>query len=137
MAYNKARAERKWKCWKKKEERLLRILGMEEKSIQRLRLEDWEEFNSDRRFQERWATITDYLDWEDPNPYHLEVTRVPELLDCISDERLFNVLMNTDKRTLQILLLKIMGFSGQEISKKIGISENSINTKIKILRKKI
>ncbi len=137
MAYNKAREERKWKQWKEKEERQLRILGMEEESIEKLRSDDWKDFNSERRFQEHWAALLDDQDWEDPNPYKKEVVRIPDLLDCVSDERLFAVLLNTDKKTLQFLLLKMMGFSGREISEKTGISENTINTKIKILRKKL
>ena len=115
MAYNKAREERKWKQWKEKEERQLRILGMEEESIEKLRSDDWKDFNSERRFQEHWAALLDDQDWEDPNPYKKEVVRIPDLLDCVSDERLFAVLLNTDKKTLQFLLLKMMGFSGREI----------------------
>ena len=66
-----------------------------------------------------------------------EVSNISVLLDSISDERLFHILLNTDKETLQFLLLKMMGFSGREISEKTGISENTINTKIKTLRKKL
>ena len=137
MAYNKAREERKWKQWKEKEERQLRILGMEEESIEKLRSDDWKDFNSERRFQEHCEALLDDQDCEDPNPYKKEVVRIPDLLDCVSDERLFAVLLNTDKKTLQFLLLKMMGFSGREISEKTGISENTINTKIKLLRKKL
>lgn len=137
MAYNKARQERKWRQWKEKEERQLRRLGMDEDSIHKLRSDDWKDFNSERRFQNHHTAFTEDMDWEDPNPYRQEITGIPELLDTIGDETLLQVLLEADKRTLQILLLKIMGFSTREISAKINMSENTIYTKIHRLKKKI
>lgn len=137
MAYNKAIEERKWRQWKEKEERQLRRLGMDEESIYKLRSDDWKEFNSERRFQDHHAALPENMDWEDPNPYQREITGIPELLDMIDDEILLQVLLSADKRTLQILLLKIMGFSTKEISIKIKIPENTIYTKINRLKKKI
>lgn len=136
MAYNKAREERKWKQWKEKEEALLRILGMDEESIQELRRSDWEDFKAERRYQNHRAPLPEHKEWEDTSIDEQEVSSIPVLLDSISDEHLLHILLNTDKRTLQFLLLKMMGFSGREISEKTGISENTINTKIKTLRKK-
>ncbi len=137
MAYNKAKEEWKWRQWKETEERQLRILGMDEESIQELRADDWKAFNSERRFREHQAAFPDHPDWEDPNPYRQEVVKVPDLLDCVSDERLLHILLDADKRTLQILLLQIMGFSVREISEKIRIPEQTIYTKVNRLRKKI
>lgn len=45
MAYNKARAEKKWLKWKEAEEKKLRELGVDEETIQRLHTYDWAEFN--------------------------------------------------------------------------------------------
>ncbi len=137
MAYNKAREERKWKQWKEKEEVLLRTLGMDEESIQELRRSDWEEFKADRCYQDHHVSFPQHYDWGSTDEDEHEVSNVSGLLNSINDERLLHVLMNTDKRTLQFLLLKMMGFSGREISEKTGVSENTINTKIKTLRKKI
>lgn len=137
MAFNKAREEQKWKLWKENEENTLRTLGMEEKSIQELRDSDWEVFKSERCYQEHRAPFPENLDLEDPAMYKNEIYDISLLLDSISDERIFHILLNTDKKTLQFLMLKMMGFSGREISEKTGISENTINTKIKTLRKKI
>ena len=64
MAYNKAREERRWREWKEKEEQQLRSLGMNEVSIQKLRCGDWEEFKSERRYQEHRKDFPEYLDWE-------------------------------------------------------------------------
>lgn len=136
MAFNKAREERKWKQWKEKEEALLRTLGMDEESILELRSSDWEEFKAERRYQDHRTVFPKYQDWESTVDEQ-EVSNISVLLDSISDKRLFDILWNTDKKTLQFLLLKMMGFSGREISERTGVSENTINTKIKTLRKKI
>lgn len=136
MAFNKASEERKWKQWKEKEEALLRTLGMDEESILELRSSDWEEFKAERRYQDHRAVFPEYQDWESTVDEQ-EVSNISVLLDSISDKRLFDILWNTDKRTLQFLLLKMMGFSGREISEKTGVSEDTINTKIRRLRKKI
>lgn len=136
MAYNKAREERKWRQWKEKEEALLRSLGMDEESIQELRRSDWEEFKAERCYQDHRAVFPEYQDWESTVDEQ-EVSNISVLLDSISDKRLFDILWNTDKKTLQFLLLKMMGFSGREISEKTGVSEDTINTKIRRLRKKI
>ena len=137
MAYNKPAAERTGRQCKQKEERQLRRLGMDEDSIHKLRSDDWKEFNSERRFQDHHAALPENMDWEDPNPYQREITGIPELLDMIDDEALLQVLLDADKRTLQILLLKIMGFSTREISKKLKMPENTIYTKINRLKKRI
>ncbi len=136
MAFNKAMEERKWKQWKEEEEALLRTLGMDEESILELRSSDWEEFKAERRYQDHRAVFPQYQDWESTVDEQ-EVSNISVLLDSISDKRLFDILWNTDKKTLQFLLLKMMGFSGREISEKTGVSEDTINTKIRRLRKKI
>ena len=55
MAYNKARAEKKWLKWKEAEEKKLRELGVDEETIQRLHTYDWAEFNRGRRYLQRQA----------------------------------------------------------------------------------
>lgn len=135
MAYNKAREERKWKQWKEKEEALLRTLGMDEESIQELRRSDWEEFKAERCYQDHRAVFPKYQDWESTVMSEQEVSNISALLDSVSDKQLFEILWNTDKKTLQFLLLKMMRFSGREISEKTGVSEDTINTKIRRLRK--
>lgn len=54
MAYNKAREERKWRIWKEAEEKQLRSLGVSEDDIEKLHVHDWEIFNSDRRYYEKY-----------------------------------------------------------------------------------
>ena len=63
MAYNHGRAERKWKLWKEKEEKILRDSGASEDMIEAIRLYDRQAFNSDRRYYERVQETDTYLDY--------------------------------------------------------------------------
>lgn len=136
MAYNKAREERRWKEWKEKEEQQLRNLGMNEVSIQKLRCRDWEEFKSERRYQERRRAFPEYSDWECVEEKEQEIGEIQTLLDSINDERVLHILLESDKKTLQMLLLKMMGFSVAEIAVRLGISERAIYCRIDRLKKK-
>ena len=136
MAYHKAKEEYRWKQWKEEEEKQLRALGMDEKAIQELRYSDWKDFKAERCYQEHRAAFPEYPDWESPATEDQETEDISAVLDSISDEGLLHILMTTDKKTLQLLLLKMMGFSRREISEKTGISIHTINTRIKRLRKK-
>ena len=115
MAYNKAREERKWKQWKEQEEKILRTLGMDEKSIQKLREFDWKDFKAERCYQDHWASFPENQDWESQVLDEQEINNIPLLLDSIDDEHLLHILRDTDRSTLQILLMRIMGFSVTEI----------------------
>ena len=137
MAYHKAKEEYKWKQWKEDEEKQLRSLGMDEEAIQELRYSDWKDFKAERRYQEHRAAFPQFRAWESPATEEQETENISAVLDSISDEGLLHILMTTDKKTLQLLLLKMMGFSRREISEKTGISIHTINTRIKRLRKKL
>ena len=137
MSYNKASEERKWKQWKEKEEALLRTLGMDEESIQKLRCSDWEEFKAERCYQEHRTVFPQYWDQKSLPMEEQEINAVPVLLDSISDERLLHILLDTDWGTLQLLLMKMMGFSVPEIADKLKISEYAVYNRIKRLKKKI
>lgn len=137
MAYNKAREERRWKEWKEKEEQQLRSLGMNEVSIQKLRCRDWEEFKSERRYQERRRAFSEYPEWECVEEKEQEIGEIQALLDSINDERVLHILLESDKKTLQMLLLKMMGFTVAEIAVRLGISERAIYCRIDRLKKKL
>jgi len=137
MAYNKAREEHKWKQWKEQEEKTLRTLGMDEKSIQELRESDWKDFKAERCYQDHRRLFPKDQDWESTVLDEQEINTIPLLLDSIDDEHLFHILFETDRRTLQILLMKMMGFSVAEIAEQLKISEYAIYNRIKRLKKKI
>lgn len=50
MAYNHGREDRKWRIWKEAEEKLLRECGVDEATIEQIRMADRADFNSNRRF---------------------------------------------------------------------------------------
>ena len=62
MAYNHGREDRKWRIWKEAEEKLLRECGVDEATIEQIRIADRADFNSNRRFY-RWTNdIAEYLE---------------------------------------------------------------------------
>lgn len=137
MTYNKSREENIWKQWKKKEEEELRKLGMDEESIKKLYKGDWEEFKSDRRYQEHRGDYKISNEVEQWSQDQRTITNMQQILDCVEDELLLKALLSVDKITLQIILLKMWGYSIREISKYTGLSENSIYLKMHRLRKKL
>ena len=137
MAFNKAKEERKWKQWKEKEEAMLRTLGMDEESILELRSSDWEEFKSERCYQDHRASFPKHFDWENAVEDEQEISNISVLLDSIDDEHLFHILLDTDRKNLQILLMKMMGFSIVEIADELGITKRAIYCRINKLKRKI
>lgn len=137
MAYNKAREERKWKMWKTDEEEQLRRLGMDENSIHELRVMDWEHFKSERRFREHQSNQCEAGAVQIQTEELRDILSVEQLIDSVEDEALLNVLVTADRRMLQIILMKLWGFSVKEIAKKVGIPEQTVYTKIGRLKKKI
>ena len=135
MAYNKARAEREWLQWKEAEEKTLRELGVNEDTIQRLHTYDWEQFNKERRFLQRWEPWTPYVD--QVSAQELEIPEEDEeyLLDSIEDEELLRLLLSVDKVTLKIVILKMEGYSIKEISHLVGMKENTVSQRLVRLRK--
>lgn len=134
MAYNHRKAEIEWLNWKEKEEKQMRELGVDEDTIQRLHTYDWQQFNKERQYQQRWREV----------PEKLEQQLEPEwkmtsefLLEEIEDERLLAVLRGVDKSTLRILLYMLQGYSSPEIERFTGIKEATIRKRISRLRKKI
>ena len=137
MAFNKAREEKKWKKWKEREEKQMRELGVDETVILKLRKLDWSDFNEERRYREHQA---DFPDCDLLSPVELEepeLDDVQRLLDAIEDEELLHIMLGADRVMLQILLLRIMGYSVCEIAGQLGITERAIYCRIDRLRKKI
>ena len=107
MTFHKAKEESKWKQWKEQEERILRKSGVSEEVIQRLRELDWQDFNAERRFWEHFSSSQEELytrELEEPSSV---VLNIQQLLDSVENEQLLQVLLESDKKTLQILLLKM------------------------------
>lgn len=137
MAYNKAKEERKWKLWKEHEERIMRNGGMSEDAIWRLHQMDWADFNEERRYREHISANQEKLYAVKETEYFPAVMDIQQLFDSIESEQLLHALLESDKKTPQILLLKMCGFSVSEISSQSGIPEKTIYSRIDRLKKKI
>ena len=97
MAYNHGKAERKWKLWKEKEEKILRDSGVSEDIIETIRLYDRQAFNSDRRYYERVQETGTYLDTVAASTDQAEPKTVQDFLDHIENQELFHVLITVDR----------------------------------------
>ena len=123
MAYNKAKAEKEWLRWKEAEEKKLRELGVDEETIQRLHTYDWAQFNKERQYLQRQVEWSPYVDWVSAQDLELPVEDTKSLLDSIEDMELFSLLHNVDKLTLEILFMKMDGYSSKEIASAFGMEE--------------
>ena len=111
MAYNHGREEHKWRIWKEAEERILRKCGVDEDTIEKIRIYDRADFNATRRFYRYLNDVGEYLEGMADIERQTEVHSVSDLLDEIENENLYRALLAVDKRTLQIVLLKMQGYS--------------------------
>ena len=137
VTFHKAKEEYKWKQWKEQEEKILRESGVSEEVIQRIRELDWQDFNAERRFWEHFSSNQEELYTQKMEEEPSVILNIQQLLDSIENEQLLQILMETDKKTLQILLLKMWGFSVREIAGQMGLPEKTIYTRMERLKKKI
>ena len=130
MAYNHGREDRKWRIWKEAEEKLLRECGVDEATIEQIRMADRADFNSNRRFY-RWTNdVAEYLEDMAGRERQAEVGTVAELLEEIESENLYQVLVTVDGRTLKIVLLKMQGYSTKEIAPLVHLTTGAIYARL-------
>ena len=135
MAYNHGREERKWRIWKEAEEKILRKCGVDESVIEQIRIDDRTDFNSNRRFY-RWTNdVAEHLEGMADKEQQAEVKTVADLLDEIENENLYLALAKVDRRTLQIILLKMQGYSTKEIAPIVQLTTGAIYARLDHLRK--
>lgn len=137
MAYNYGREERKWRIWKEAEETVLRKCGIDESTIEEIRTYDRAEFNSNRRFYRWTSDFGEYLEGMAEVEPLVDVKTVADLLDEIENENLYRALLTVDKRTLQIVLLKMQGYSTKEIAPIVHLTTGAIYARLDHLRKKL
>ena len=137
MAYNNGRENRKWLIWKEAVEKILREHGVDETTTPQIRTDDRADFNSNRRFY-RWASdFGEYLEGMADREKQAEVKSVSDLLDEIENETLYLTLITVDRRTLQIVLLKMQGYSTKEIAPLVHLTAGAIYARLNHLRKKL
>ena len=137
MAYNHGREDRKWRIWKEAEEKVLRECGVDEATIEQIRTDDRADFNSNRRFY-RWSSdFGEYLEGMADRERQTAVKTVADLLDEIESENLYLALVTVDRRTLEIVLLKMQGYSTKEIAPLVGLTAEAVYARLSHLRKKL
>ena len=137
MAYNKAREELKWLLWKTAEEQKLRELGVSEDRIQDLHVYDWAMFKSERNYHNHIQEVGDYLETVAAVEEQPVIRNVDDLLNEIENPELLKALMLVDRLTLQIVLMKMDGYSAKQISAHLGIAEENVWVRLSRLRKKL
>ena len=137
MSYNHGKEERKWLHWKLAEEKVLRACGVDESTIEQLCLWDKAMFNSDRRFYEKLQDTGTYLDCIAESDTQAKIYTVEDLLNDIENAELLKTLLTVDKLTLQISVLKMNGYSTNEIAVLVHLSTDAIYKRIAVLKKKL
>ena len=137
MAYNNGRENRKWLIWKEAEEKILREHGVDETTTPQIRIDDRADFNSNRRFYHWSSNFGEYLEGMADREKQAEVMTVADLLDEIENETLYRALLTVDRRTLQIVLLKMQGYSTKEIAPLVHLTAGAIYARLNHLRKKL
>ena len=137
MGYNHGKAERKWQIWKEKEEKLMRENGVDEEIIAEIRAYDRREFNSDSRFYVHSNEMAEYIENTAGKEQDIEVITVLDLLNEIESRNLYYELLALDQSVLQILLLKIQGYSTREIAQLTRLSEDAVYQRMHRLKKKL
>ena len=135
MAYNHGREDRKWCIWKEAEEKVLRECGVDEATIEQIRTDDRADFNSNRRFYRWTSDFGEYLEEMAGREKQAEVRSVMDLLDEIESETLYFALVTVDRRTLQIIVLKMQGYSTKEIAPIVQLTTVAIYARLDHLRK--
>lgn len=137
MSYNKSSEEKKWRKWKNNEEKLLKKYGLSEDEIHELRDYDWKQFNEERRYRERQVTGFDYMNQIESPVASLPVRDFHDILDQLQDEELYDFLKRLNQQTMDILYLKVIGYSVKEIAEMMGLKEDTVRYRIRVIRKKL
>ena len=137
MAYNHGREDRKWRIWKEAEEKVLRECGVDEATTPQICTDDRADFNSNRRFYRWTSDFGEYLEEMAGREKQTEVRSVMDLLDEIESETLYFALVTVDRRTLQIIVLKMQGYSTKEIAPLVHLTTGAVYARLDHLRKKL
>ena len=113
------------------------IRRVDEDAIEKIRIYDRADFNVTRRFYRYLNDVGEYLEGMADAEQQTEIHSVTDLLDEIENESLYWVLLTVDKRTLQIVLLKMQGYSTKEIAPFVGLTTGSIYARLDRLRKRL
>lgn len=137
MVYNSLKTYWIWRRKKEAEEKAWRELGVDENIIAELHDFDRIAYNSDDRFYKRLYDVGDFYEEIIADETLREVTSVEQLLDEVENPVMYKILKKTSDRTLQILLMRVRGYSVKDISEILHISKTSVYERIKNVREKL
>lgn len=137
MVYNSLKSYWVWSKKKEVEEKAWRELGVNENIIAEIHDFDWIAYNSDDRFYKRLYDVGDFYEEIVEDNSQREITTVEQLLNEVENPAMYKILKKTSERTLQILLMRVRGYSVKDISEILHISKTSIYERIKTIRKKL
>ena len=137
MAYNGLKEYYKWRRWKDNDEKMLREHGVDEETIAKIRDFDRITYNSNNRFYKRLNDMGEFYEETIPDKSKDEITSVEQLLQEVENPKMYKILKKASERTLQIVLMRVQGYSVKDISEIIHISKASIYERITTLRNKL
>lgn len=137
MAYNSLKAYWIWRRKKEAEEQEFRALGVDENTIAELHDFDRIAYNSDDRFYKRLNDVGDFYEEIVADESQREITSVEQLLDEVENPAMYKILKKASEKTLQILLMRVRGYSVADISEILHLSKLSIYKRIEVVRNKL
>ena len=115
----------------------MRECGIDEVVIEKIRTDDRADFNSNRRFYRWTSDFGEYLEEMAGREKQAEIRTVTDLLDEIESKTLYLALVTVDRRTLQIVLLKMQGYSTKEIALLVHLKAGAVYARVAHLRKRL
>ena len=137
MVYNSLKSYWVWRRKKEAEEKEWRALGVDENIIEEIRDFDRIAYNSDDRFYKRLYDVGDFYEEIIEDKSQREITSVEQLLDEVESPAMYKILRKASEKTLQIILMRVRGYSVKDISEILHLSKTSIYERIKKVREKL
>ena len=137
MVYNSLKSYWIWRRKKEAEEKEWRELGVDENIIEELHDFDRIAYNSDDRFYKRLYNVGDFYEEIIEDKSQREVTTIEQLLDEVENPAMYKILKKTSEKTLQILLMRVRGYSVKDITEILHLSKTSVYKRIKNVREKL
>jgi RNA polymerase sigma-70 factor (ECF subfamily) len=143
MSYNYGKEVRNLLSRQAQEDAELRESGVSEEFIEILHEFDLSDLKADRAFYmhniQSIYDILDFTTYAEYTDYGIEHTiiTIEELLDNVDNPMLHKILMETDKLTLETLLLKMQGYSVDEIALGTAMNTGAVYQRLSRIRKKI
>lgn len=137
MVYNSLKSYWIWRRKKEAEEKEWRALGVDENIIAELHDFDRIAYNSDDRFYKRLYDVGDFYEEIIEDKSQREITSVEQLLDEVENPAMYKILKKTSEKTLQILLMRVRGYSVKDITEILHLSKTSVYKRIKNVREKL